>query len=769
MSGDARTLAEDALRAVNDASSLSRTHYTTLMSLSAYLVIVMASTNHLQLLLDDPITLPALGIEIGLRGFYFWTPWLYLIIHAYTLLNLSLLTDKLNHFDARCESLPWPDRQHLRKQLHVMAFTQYSSGRHDSGFNLILASLSWFSMTVLPIGILLFLQLDFMPAQDNGVILVQRVTIALDVMMALYFWNSILQKRRRALLPEDWDPPYWRKRSLSGHILFLIGIAAIYLSVFVAVIPLGGWERRLQNLGDPEYRVAHFSARAFDAPEFDAPEWNDAPPDRWHDTTREWNAQILSAMARRTEERHCGGIRNWIHRSCTTWWLFDRRDTFLDLRRSLIIRNAIITANELDTLTINTFRAVNPQSPLDDITVLRQVEERNLYGRSFRYADLARSVLPKAVLSGAQLQGARLIGVQLQGARLNGAQLQGADLSAAHLRDANLIGAHLTGATLTRTRLQNASLFGAELSELPDASNVQMQGADLRHAVLSGANLNSARMQGANLQQAKLWPAGDPGTVTSLNRARLEGANLNEARLQGASLVGARLAGVDARDARLSGANLDFAVLDAAYLLFTDLSAAQIPGVRLNLAFLEDVRLSWDEYGRPMLPIGEPAGPPNRRSLCLSYPAAPARAGQPDVTCLIPESGKVGSRDRLESARERFIENWILHMQDVVCDLDVESGGYILRGLLGQWDPAWVTQIRVTPAAEIRRPAEKSVPGRLEREVALREFVTRLPWADGRICDNREEILRDPDLRSWAGWVEGAAPNADADADADAQ
>ncbi len=755
---NAMALAEEALQAVNDASSLSRTHYTTLMSLSAYLVIVMASTNHLQLLLDDPITLPALGIEIGLRGFYFWTPWLYLIIHAYTLLNLSLLTDKLDHFDARCEALPWPDREHLRKQLHVMAFTQYSSGRHTSGFNLILASLSWFSMTVLPIGILLFLQLDFMPAQDSGVILVQRVTIGLDVLMALYFWNSILQKRRRALLPEDWDPPYWRKRSLSGHVLFLIGAIVLYLSVFVAVIPLGAWERRLQNLDDPNYEVARFPAM-----EFDTPEWDDAPPTDWPDQTKAWNAQIVRAMAERTNEDHCGGLVNWIHRSCTTWWLFDRPNTYLDLRRNLIIRNAIITANELDTLTINTFRAVNQQSPLDDIDILQQVEERNLYGRSFRYADLARSVLPKAVLSGAQLQGARLIGVQLQGARLNGAQLQGADLSSAHLRGANLIGAHLYNATLTKAGLQKANLVGAELSRLIDASYAQLQGADLRKVMMSGAYLNDAHLQGANLQQAKLWSKDDPHAVTYLNRARLEGANLNQAGMQKVSMMSARLAGADARDAHFTGANLDFAELDAAYMLFTDFSGAQIPGLRLNLAFLEDVILDWDDLGRPMLPIGEPSGPADQRFHCLAYPANPTLAGQPDVTCLIPESGRIGSRDRLEAARERFITTWISNMQNVVCDRDVDSGRYILRGLLAQWSNSWLEEIRDTSPDELRRPLNKSVQGRRERDVALREFVTQLPWSDGRACDNQEEILGDPELKLWVDWVDGQSASARSD------
>ena len=235
--------------------------------------------------------------------------------------------------------------------------------------------------------------------------------------------------------------------------------------------------------------------------------------------------------------------------------------------------------------------------------------------------------------------------------------------------------------------------------------------------------------------------------------------------MQQVSMVGARLAGVDARDARFSGANLDFAVLDAAYMLFTDFSGAQIPGLRLNLAFLEEVNLNWDDLGRPMLPIGEPSGPEDYRFHCISYPADPSLAGQPDVTCLIPESGRLGSRDRLEAARERFIATWINRMQDVVCDLDVDSGRYILRGLLAQWERSWIDEIRVTSPDQLRRPLDKSVQGRRERDVALREFITRLPWADGRSCDNQAEILGDTELKRWVDWVEGKSADVIVDTD----
>ncbi|WNB75080.1 pentapeptide repeat-containing protein [Methylomonas koyamae] len=199
--------------------------------------------------------------------------------------------------------------------------------------------------------------------------------------------------------------------------------------------------------------------------------------------------------------------------------------------------------------------------------------------RSFNFADFYGSLMARADLSNAQLQGAILDTAQLQGASLGRAQLQGVSLDSAQLQGANLNSAQLQGASLDSAQLQGARL-----------GNAQLQGASLGSAQLQGANLIIAQLQGARLYGAQLQGA-------SLGRARLQGANLNGAQLQGASLdsaqlQGARLYSAQLQGARLGRAQLQGANLDSAQLQGSSLDRAQLQGARLYSAQLQGAELS---------------------------------------------------------------------------------------------------------------------------------------------------------------------------------
>ena len=111
-----------------------------------------------------------------------------------------------------------------------------------------------------------------------------------------------------------------------------------------------------------------------------------------------------------------------------------------------------------------------------------------------------------------------------------------------------LTGANLNGADLWCANLSDANLTGANLS-----------GANLEYARLHGANLNRANIGAANLQGANLVGANLVGA--NLEGANLRGASLEGANLRGASLEGANLSGADLTHAYLGGANLTNAIL----------------------------------------------------------------------------------------------------------------------------------------------------------------------------------------------------------------
>ncbi|MFG1604567.1 pentapeptide repeat-containing protein [Actinoplanes sp. NPDC049265] len=104
------------------------------------------------------------------------------------------------------------------------------------------------------------------------------------------------------------------------------------------------------------------------------------------------------------------------------------------------------------------------------------LRDANLSRSTFRYSNLARSVLI-------------------------GARLEASDLTGADLRRARLDGARLTRSTLTRAHLDGANLSGADLT------GADLSGADLSGADLTGADLSGVELRGVRADAATVWPA----------------------------------------------------------------------------------------------------------------------------------------------------------------------------------------------------------------------------------------------------------------------
>ena len=120
--------------------------------------------------------------------------------------------------------------------------------------------------------------------------------------------------------------------------------------------------------------------------------------------------------------------------------------------------------------------------------------------------------LRRAVLWGADLEGANLVEVNLTRARLSGVRFVSAQMPRARLREAELVSADLSGANL-----RGAYLVGADLSA------AKLCGADLQGANLSGARLRAADLHGASLVDAILGDA--DLTAAALDGVDLTGAN----------------------------------------------------------------------------------------------------------------------------------------------------------------------------------------------------------------------------------------------------
>ncbi len=89
---------QNLLDAVDDAANTSFTLWVSYLFALFYLLIAVGSVTHRDLLLESPIKLPFLSVELPLVGFFWLGPVLFVIVHAYVLLHLVLLASKVGAF-----------------------------------------------------------------------------------------------------------------------------------------------------------------------------------------------------------------------------------------------------------------------------------------------------------------------------------------------------------------------------------------------------------------------------------------------------------------------------------------------------------------------------------------------------------------------------------------------------------------------------------------------------------------------------------------------
>jgi uncharacterized protein YjbI with pentapeptide repeats len=540
-------------KSLNDSATRVSTIWVSFLLFGLYLVTAAGTVTHRQLFLKDPIKLPVLNIELPFLGFWLLAPTLFVIFHAYVLIQVLLLARTAAAYNEAVDRTVGNDtyQSHIRQRLANTLFAQIFAGspRERLGLlGLVLRLMAWTTLAIAPFFILLTFELKFLPYHSQLVTWVHRLLIAADLFALFLLWPAALDARRNI---GSWS--VWQ---------YLISITVVVAWACLCVL----------MISFPGERHA-----------------------RW--LTQDGHA---GAIYSGIQLREIGKCRD----SKVAWLFFDNFD------RLYLPRESFVEDDKLSKFDIaNRHRALKPHEGERS----RNLRYRNLNCGTFKGADLRRADFEGATLIGANLKEAGLHGALLAGARLHGAsldkaQLQDASLEGADLQGASLNEAQLQGAFLDGAKLQNASLYQALLQEasLNDANlsgawlylaqlqgasltvadlrgatldGAQLQGASLGNSFLEGASLAGAQLQGAlladsNLQGASFFDAALQGA--SLIGAHLEGASLDVAQLQGASLDRASLVGADLQNARLDGASLDAALLQGAVLARSGMTGAYV-------------------------------------------------------------------------------------------------------------------------------------------------------------------------------------------------
>lgn len=509
------------LEAVNRSSDMAHTGWLIFLGVMAYLTIAIAGVTHVDLLLEKSVQLPIFGIEIPQIQFFQFAPVLLVLFHLGIISQLVLLARKTLEFDLAVQQLETGVRRThpLRLELHNFFFVQGIAGSNRSRImGAFLHGMSWLTLVVIPVLLLLFIQIKFLPYHSVEVTWSHRIALLVDVAMLILIGVFLIRPEASFFKAVARSVVFYPLGFVTTVGVF---VAVTLFSLFVATVP-----------GETLDRIVQRVTRGADVASASA-----APGTvsfARADTSFVMGFAVPSFLARTD-----GSLFGLFH-------------------RNLIVQDMDLVSN----------RDVTPGEPT-----------LSLRNRDLRFAQLDRSDLHQADLTGANLDGASLEGADLRNIRfqcadltqliltddrgaakcptarganfaratLNGALLAGADLTGASFEEGKLIKANLSYSLLAGSRFSSANLRMANLT-----GGVEAQGADFLLATLEGADLTGAELQFADFSSATM-PA------VALGHAKMEGAVLRDADMSGAALHHSKLQGATLSGANLEGADLRWA------------------------------------------------------------------------------------------------------------------------------------------------------------------------------------------------------------------
>jgi uncharacterized protein YjbI with pentapeptide repeats len=540
------------LEAVNDTSEDARTGWFIFLGLMAYLLIAVAGIGHKELLLAKDVELPIISVTVDLQRFFLFAPIALCFLHFGLLIHHAMLARKVLEFDLALKSLEVTSkpRHPLRLELHSYFFTQALAGPQRSLLmRFFLHAQAWLTLVALPVLLLLYIQVSFLPFHDHEITWAHRFTLLADILM-LFLVGFFLIRLDTSFLGAI-------GRTIVHHpITFMftaVMMCAVALfSVFAATFPgedierlaprlSGALRERIQGVIPFAARGPHDSVFGF----------------RTTLVVRDVDLTNDRAKDRKEDQREARLV------------LRNRDLRFAQLDRS-DLRKADLTGSNL------TGASLVGAVLTDALLSCPDLDQLTLYGDR---EDAGCTILRGANLSKVKAAGARFSGGDLDDANFDQASLEDAEFVNATLKGANFASAHLERADMTLgTSLQGANFIFA-----------QLQGADLSGADLQGADLSNAGLQGTIFATAKLYGANFRG-------ADLDGADLTRTKLAGSAFASAKLFGADFRSASVWHTQPPAAVLaelaDLSNVALAPPDAAELTALRDSIASIrnEDVR-----------------------------------------------------------------------------------------------------------------------------------------------------------------------------------
>src|SRR5262245_22206058 len=201
-------------KAVNAAAGRASNLWISFVFFATLIAITTGTVRHKHLFLELPLKLPVLNVELPLMGYFFAVPLFFIIFHFYMLLQLDGLAAKVEDYNAvlREQHPDAADRRLLRQRLDSFIFAQVLVGardRREGRIGALNRAVAWITMVGLPVGVLLLLQLMFLPYHHEGMTWWHRICVVVDLGLVWFFWGRLAGGEGAApaaLAAEQWEP-----------------------------------------------------------------------------------------------------------------------------------------------------------------------------------------------------------------------------------------------------------------------------------------------------------------------------------------------------------------------------------------------------------------------------------------------------------------------------------------------------------------------------------------------------------------------------------
>jgi Pentapeptide repeats (8 copies) len=384
----------DALRkTVEDAAAVSAGFWLSYLFVLFYIAIAAGAVTHKDLLLENPVKLPFLNVELPLVAFFFLAPILFIVSHAYTLMHYVMLAAKAGVFNNELGKhlRDSPEKSEgLRQQLPSNVFVQLCAGPSDirkGGLGWLLKAIAWVSLVIGPVLLLLLIQAQFLPYHLEWVTWVQRAAIVADVILLWLLWPAVLNGRSRLM---------WRLERRGKGWPGVLALTGRYIAGLTAcLIPIG----------------LAFTAATFPG------EWMDDWIGEW-----QWIPPNPVTAKLGLERKDLRQQPLW---TSFQYILFNGDVDHVTRRRKSLFSNTLVLPG-FDALEAAKLGNPNELWSVKHTLSLRgrHLESAIFYSADLRKADLEGARLQSAVLVDAGLQGASLFGTEFQGVSPNFAELR---------------------------------------------------------------------------------------------------------------------------------------------------------------------------------------------------------------------------------------------------------------------------------------------------------------------------------------------------------